>query len=350
VALGVSAAILFLALKSREAYLALPSLPAEDRGVPPGVDVIIPARNEAANIQKVVASFPGRPVLVVDDESTDTTVSLARDAGALVIPAPRRPQGWLGKPHACWTGAQQAGARWLLFVDADTWYEPGFLDSLLAFAEEGQLVAATVFPRQELHTWSEKLLLPYALGLFFTGVNAWAVNHSKSPEALGNGQCLLVRRDAYEFLQGHRAVANSVVEGLALARLMKRHRMEIRVLRAEHLAHVRMYDSFRTLWRGFEKSSFRSLRINPGTGWQVILAAVVMTAWLPTLVWLAVSRHWTPTALFFFIPALAWRAWYGGFLRALSAPVAIYLFQAIAVTAMCKHILGLTTNWKGREV
>jgi hypothetical protein len=131
---------------------------------------------------------------------------------------------------------------------------------------------------------------------------------------------------------------------------MKRHRMKFRVLRAESMASARMYNSFAGIWRGFEKNSFRFLRANPRTGWQVILAATVMTSWLPVLLWLCWTGHIVPVAILFWIPALAWWPWYGSWRRAWTAPVAIYLFQLIALAAMFKSLFGLKTAWKGRPV
>ena len=145
-------------------------------------------------------------------------------------------------------------------------------------------------------------------------------------------------------------MASSVIEDVELARLLKRHRMHGRVMRCESMAYVRMYESFGALWRGFEKNSFRFLRVNPGTALLVVVASITMTSWMPMLVVLLYLHLWAAAGLFLLVPALAWRRWYGSWRYALLAPVAIYLFQAIAISAMLKGILGLTTDWKGRRV
>lgn len=335
---------------SRRNYLGLPKLPLSASESPGDIAVIIPARNEAHNIARVVRGLKGARVVVVDDHSTDCTAEIAAESGAEVITAPPLQRYSLGKPSACWAGAQATTERWLLFVDADTWYEPYFLPSILSYANARELNLVSVFPRQVCVAWYEKLLLPYAFGLYFTGVNPKAVNNPVKSEALANGQCLLFRRDAYQFLGGHRSVISSVIEDVALARRVKQHRMRIAIVRAEHLASVRMYDSFGALWRGFEKNSFRFLKINPWTGALVMLSSVVMTSWLPLMSLLAITSQWTMAASLFFMPAVAWRGWYGSWLRALAAPFAIYVFQAIALSAMAKSILGLSTKWKGRDV
>jgi len=41
-----------------------------------------------------------------------------------------------------------------------------------------------------------------------------------------------------------------------LASIAKRHRVPVRVIRAEKLGTVRMYEGFKGIWNGFEKNSF----------------------------------------------------------------------------------------------
>lgn len=352
-AAAIAALMLFFGWRSRRQYLHLPELPAapeapDARG---RVTAVIPARNEEAVIARCVRSLaPFAGVLVVDDHSADRTVEEARAAGAHVIHAPPLPQGWLGKPHACWTGAQKAETEWLLFVDADTWYEPGFLSSMLAFAESRRLDAVTVFPRQVCLRWFESALVEYGLGLYFSGVDAVRLHDPASPDALANGQCILVRRRAYFELGGHQAVASSVTEDVALAVLFKRHGLPFAICRAEGLTRVRMYDSFLALWRGFQKNSFRVLFHNPHSGLQVALASIVMTSWLPAAVLLAWTGQPAASLLLPLAAVAAWKPWYGGWRRALWAPLAVYLFQAIVISAMLASITGRGAVWKGRRV
>ena len=341
--------IAFFLIKARRNYLALPRIETVASHPIPELSVVIPARNEERTIARAVLSFPGMPVAVVDDDSQDRTAELARAAGAVVIPAPPLDMGMLGKPNACLAGARASDSAWILFVDADTWYEPQFLPSLFHYVEKQDLSAASVFLRQERITFFEGLLLPYAFALYFCGVDGHAVNNPKSPEALANGQCMLFRRDAYEFINGHRAVTNSVIEDVALARILKRHRIKSAVLRAEQLGSVRMYDSFGAIWRGFQKNSFRFLLVNPWSGLQVVLASILLTSYLPVLVWLIATRHYPSAAAFALLPTAALLPWYGS-ASALLAPAAIYVFQLIALNGMLSTVFGRKAVWKGRRV
>jgi cellulose synthase/poly-beta-1,6-N-acetylglucosamine synthase-like glycosyltransferase len=347
-AIAAALGIVLFFWKSRANYLALPSLPVLDNPNSASVTVIIPARDEAQTIARAVLSFPDAAVLVVDDASTDPTAEIAARAGARVIPAPPLPPGTLGKPHACQTGADACSSDWLLFVDADTWFDPRFLPSLLAYADREKLDAASVFPRQHCLTLAEQTLVPYAFALYFTGVDARAVNSPRSPEALGNGQCFLFRRAVYQAIGGHRAVSKLIIEDIALARLLKQNGFRYRVLRAESLAHVRMYASLAAIFRGFEKNAFRFLTVNPITAAQVILASVLATSWLPVLLWAAVDSQWTAAAVLFvslpavLLPLYGRRVWL--------VPAAVYGFQVIALSSLAASLTGRKVIWKGRRV
>ena len=101
------------------------------------VSVIIPARNEEHNLPTLLrslASQPAKPreIIVVDDGSTDRTAEIARQLGATVIASQPLPDGWRGKTWACHQGAQAATGELLLFLDADTWFEPDGLARILA--------------------------------------------------------------------------------------------------------------------------------------------------------------------------------------------------------------------------
>ncbi len=349
-ALLVAAGMSLFLIKSRLNYLRLPELPVASGERDLDVTVIIPARNEEASIATAVESFPGLRVIVVDDAGQDATAREARRAGADVVAAPALAAGECGKPNACRAGAALASTRWLLFVDADTAYTPEFAPSLLAYAERESAGIVTPFLNQTLVTAAEKCILPYAFALYFCGVSASNVNSPDSRESLANGQCILFRRDLYESIGGHSAVANSVIEDVALATLAKRRGVRLCVVRAERLGRVRMYDSFTAIRRGFEKNSFRFLNANPFTGLQVVAASVLMTSYLPVLIWLIAQSRWRVALPFAALPSILLWPWYGSFERALCAPAAIYVFQLIALSGMVRTLTGTGAIWKGRRV
>ena len=174
--------------------------------------VVIPARDEEDVIARAVRSLPHDTVIVVDDASSDATAKIAREAGAGVLPAPSLPRGGTGKANACAAGAQHLTSRWILFADADTWFEPGFLEAAVAASEASGVSFLSVYPKPVPVGFLEHLLTPYLRALYFAGTNP-----KSNPAEAFNGQVVLARRETYEFLGGHNAILREAVDDIRLA-------------------------------------------------------------------------------------------------------------------------------------
>ena len=103
----------------------------------PPLAVIVPARDEADALPDLLDTLVAQlraadDLVVVDDHSTDATAAVAASFGATVVRAPPLPSGWIGKPHACWTGVHSTTAQTLVFLDADVRPGPQLLDGLAA--------------------------------------------------------------------------------------------------------------------------------------------------------------------------------------------------------------------------
>ncbi len=231
----------------------------------PAVDIIIPARNEASNITRVVSSLitlrhPSFRVLVINDGSTDQTAQLAKQAGAKVIDLPGDPPlGWTGKCNACEQGARCSNADWLLFTDADTCHNPDSLAQAIAYAETHKLDALSLLLRQECIGFWERVILPLAYQNFF------AVWQADKPAF--NGQYILIRRAVYEASGGFGAVRGRVMEDVALAESLARQGYRIGLINGHGAASVRMYTSLPALLRGMTKTAFAAARDRGAAGW-----------------------------------------------------------------------------------
>ena len=157
----------------------------------------MPARNEEANIARAVRSLAGQPevieILVVDDESTDGTARVLQELAAAqpklrVLQAGPLPEGWVGKNHAVWRGAEQAGGDWLLFTDADAVHLPGSTARALADAAAAGAEMISYSPRQEMHTWWELALIPFIYCRLSQLYSYAEVNDPQSKAAAANGQ------------------------------------------------------------------------------------------------------------------------------------------------------------------
>lgn len=350
VSIAVTLAIVVFLYKARRNYTALPELKVDPGETAADVTVVIPARNEEKRIGKCVKSFAGTRVIVVDDGSSDRTAETACAAGAEVIQAPALLKGVMGKPNALAAGAQRAETSYLLFVDADTQFAPQFAPSILKHAADEQLVLATAFLKQKHGSFFQHMLMPYAFALYFCGVNARSAQNILAPETLANGQCMLFLRSAYEFFGGHKSVQTSVIEDVAIAQKVKRHRMKLQVMRAEHLGTVQRRESLAEIWRGLQRNSFRFLRGNRKTGLQVMLSSILLTSVVPLTVWLILEQQWPFAIPLLLAPLVMLRPWYGGMAKTLLAYPAICIFQCIVVHGMFTSLFGLKTSWKGRRV
>ena len=111
-----------------------------------------------------------------------------------------------------------------------------------------------------------------------------------------------------------------------------------------------MYEDLTSIWRGFQKNSFRFLLVNPLSGIQVILASVLLTSYLPLLLLLLFQDRYPAAIAFAALPTLLLFPWYSPKWGSLFAPLAIYLFQVIALAGMFSAAFGWKTTWKGRAV
>jgi len=331
--------------RARANYLRVPRLPPVPPGkTPPDCMVVIPARNEEGVIAGAVQSFPPDTVIVVDDDSTDKTADEARDAGAGVLEAPPL-KGAVGKANACMEGARVLTSRWILFADADTRYQGGFLDSVVDGAYHSEVFFLSVLLTPRPRSLLEHLLEPYTEALLFSS----SALH-RDPAFLFNGQCILVLREAYEFIGGHAAVSKFLAEDLHLARLAQRHRMGISVARAAGLGHVRGYATWNRTWRGIERQAFRFVHMPPRISVTILLTAVCEALWLPLAVWLWFSGHRIAPFVLALLVALQLRPWYGNKLRCLLAPVAVYAALPFLLHGLFAAFFKKQIVWKGRKV
>lgn len=341
VALAVAVAMGGFFGVSRRRYLAMPNLPALQSSDVPDCMVVMPARNEEAFVGRAVRSLPPDTVIVVDDHSEDGTAAAASSAGAGVIRAPDLAPGVVGKSNACLMGAGVLTSQWVLFADADTWFEPGFLESAVGYAETGGLAMLSLYLRPEYETLAEWMLGPYAAALFFCGVSP-----ARHATAVFNGQCVLVRREPYEFLGGHAALLNTLADDVKLAALAARHRLKFSTARAENLGHAR----FRDPQASFRRRARRFLLLSPWIGIAIVTAALVAALWLPVLVWLLANREWVAAVVFALLPSILTFGWYGNAERSLLAPLAIYTMDYLLLRGLAGAVAGRRVTWKGRTI
>ena len=240
---------------------------------PPEVSIIVPARNEESCLAACLNSLArqtavGFEIIIVDDCSTDRTRQIAESfAEVRVISPPPLPTGWTGKNNAVWTGVQEARGEWLLFTDADTVHVPGSLARALAEAKEHGVDMLSYSPEQIAVTTWEMAVLPVVFAELAHQYPPQQVSDPASPVAAANGQYILIRREAYDAVGGHRAIAADLLEDVALARRVKSSGRRLRFRYAADAVRTRMYRNFAQLREGWTKNL---ALLFPRPGWLAV--------------------------------------------------------------------------------
>ncbi len=344
---------------------------ANDKSVPPhpggyGVSVLIPARNEEQNIRATLeALLKNRDcrfeVVVLDDHSTDGTAAIARgfvlrDARVRLESAPPLPSGWCGKQHACHILGRLARHPLLVFIDADVQLASDALTRMVSFMQRTEADLASGVPRQELGTFSERLLIPLIHFILLGFLPMHAMRRTRWPSmSAGCGQLFVVRRDAYEKCGGHAMLRDSLHDGIKLPRVFRQAGLATDLFDATDVATCRMYHTNTETWRGLAKNATEGLA---ASGTIVPMTALLLGGQVLPFVLLGFAPLKSDAALVLNgiaailvgLPRLiaVWR-FRQPLGSALLHPVGVVVLLAIQWHALVRHFAGKPSEWKGRS-
>lgn len=380
--LSLLASVLY-ALKLREAAQETPGLllhPQE--GELPPLTVIIPAYNEAENIEDCVCSVLSRTnlppekleVWVVDDQSVDETWEILQRLQTrlndprlkLMVGQPRpSEQVWLGKNWACAQAAAVAQGDYLLFLDADIRLNEGAIATALQFAQQQQTDLFTICPAIVCGCLAEWLAQPLIIQTMLIGFDFKAVNDPTTDAAFAAGMFMLFRRAAYEQIGGHTAVADQVVEDVELGRLVKYSGLKLNCFLGNELASVRMYRTWAALWEGWTKNLYAGGQRNPVSMAKFVLVILLMCVvpWLGLFVSIAsLNQSWNLWSLITLTLSLLTIATHYVIRRIGSSASGIsprywwltglggVFVVAIGLTSVLKTETGWGWTWRGRSL
>ena len=278
------------------------------------VSVIVPARNEAHNIEACVrsilgSSWPSIEVIVVNDSSSDETGAIAAaiarmDTRLHVLDAPPLPDGWMGKQWACHTGAAAARGDFLLFTDADTRYTPELVTRAVNALRARAADLLSVGGAQLMETFWERLLQPHIFWILAARYGSPdTMSRSTNPiNKIANGQFMLVTRSAYAAEGGHAAVRQHVAEDLRIAQEWTRHGRSVQLVMTTDEFATRMYRGLGEVARGWGKNIYAAGRdtVPLGRVGQRLLRAIfpLPALWevVPALVAIGWAAGWVGTA------------------------------------------------------
>jgi hopene-associated glycosyltransferase HpnB len=382
VSLLSAGAWIYLLLARDGFWRARPRIEEEPMTAPaawPAVSAVVPARNEAAQLDMALSSllnqdYPGPfRIVLVDDQSEDATRAIgeklaAGAEGRLEVLAAREfPPGWSGKVWAMAEGLARADAAWpeashVLFTDADIAHDPSGLRRLVAKAEDEALDLVSLMVRLRCQSFWERLLMgPFVF--FFQKLYPFpAVNDPARREAAAAGGCMLVRREALTEAGGLEAIRGRLIDDVALAQAI-RHRPQaigptVWLGHASGTVSLRPYRRLQDVWAMVVRTADTQL----GHSLLLLLAAVLgmallylvppvaVIAWprhgepgvalLGGLAWLMMMAAYAPTARLY---RLSW-PWL------LSLPLAALLYVGMMLDSALRFRLGRGGIWKGRAL
>ncbi len=343
----------------------------------PGVSVLIPARNEAANISAALECILANPmtemeVIVLDDHSTDDTATIVRslaanDSRVRLESAPPLPDDWCGKQHACHHLAGLAQFPYLVFVDADVRLSSDSLARMIHFMESNQaddtrlnannysgpVALASGVPRQQTETLLEQLLIPliHFLLMAYLPMRRMRTDLALSLAA-GCGQLFIARADAYRQADGHEAIKRSLHDGVKLPRAFRKKGMMTGLFDATDLATCRMYRGATETWQGLGKNAIEGLAAPRLIG---IMTVMMFCGQVLPWVLIPFATGWSlglalTAAAVSLVPRVAGAVQFQqSKLGAALHPLSIILLLAIQWQAFFKWMLGMTNSWKGRS-
>ena len=387
-ALAAAIGLSILLLGLQRVFASAPTLwDSNDRDITDtSLSVVIPAFDEEQNIEGCLTHvlMSERPcsrwdVIVVDDQSSDNTVKIAEEAivtvagadqpGATVLQAGPRPKGerWVGKNWGCCQAMEQVNSEWVLFIDADVTLAPDAIRRALHQSINENADLFSLAPRLTCGCLAEWMVQPIMASLLGLGFPILEANDPASTVAFAAGPFMLFRRDSYNAIGGHRALAGEVVEDLALARRIKEGGFRLRYVLGIDAVDLQMYANLQALWEGWSKNWFlgldRSISKSIGAGGVVMLMFTLPWLLLPAsltmaclssqdqILWLSDAglgliailmqlnvRLWTRAR--FSVPLRHW--WLMG--------IGGMIIGLIAPTSVWKSLTGRGWTWKGRSL
>ena len=272
----------------------------------PSVSLIVPAHNEEQFIDHALTTlrqsrYPALEIIVVADRCTDRTVEIVRQHIDRAAPDPKAPalpsrggkaatvklveisqcpEGWSGKCHASWRGAQEATGDWLLFADADTTFDADLVRAAMGIAIGHRLDFLSLLGTLTSGRPFERTAQPVAAMSLMKMYPIHRANRNDRPgrRPFANGQFMLFRKAVYESIGTHERLRDAILEDLRLARRLDflKHRMGL--VLADDLFQVRMYETPEEFHRGWKRIFIEAANRNiprlRANAWRLRLLAV----------------------------------------------------------------------------
>jgi glycosyltransferase involved in cell wall biosynthesis len=270
----------------------------------PPVSIIVAARNEEKDIERCVLSqlkqtYSNIEWILVNDRSTDRTGQIMDDLKKMdsrikVIHVSTLPDGWLGKNHALYTGAQHASGELLLFTDADVLFQKDAVGKAVRYFIRNKLDHLTAAPNLHGKSFWLRTFVAFFLFGFSYFKRPWMANRPHSKIGTGIGAFNMISREAYARFGTHENIKMRPDDDLMLGMKIKQMGMQQRIVTAMDLLEVEWYGNLKEALVGLEKNTFAGLHYRISMVLFAI-AGVFISQVLPFFT--VFSAHWTILSL-----------------------------------------------------
>ncbi len=231
------------------------------------VTVLIPARNEEKNIEQCLSALmdqgKGLNIILVDDQSTDSTVEIAQERcgdSIKIIRGLDMPKGWTGKLWALDQGLKHVTTGKTLLMDADIVLEPATIATALAAKEQYNLNMISLMAWLSMQGFFEKLLMP-AFVYFFKLIYPFRLaNFKKSRIAAAAGGFILVDTEALRKIGAFQCIKNEIIDDCALAKKLKTAGYATWTGLTHSVKSIRRYEGLGGIWDMVARTAFVQLR------------------------------------------------------------------------------------------
>lgn len=329
----------------------------------PFVSILIPARNEEKNIEKVIESvkkqnYPNYELIILNDNSVDNTFSVAMNVistykNARIINGTELPKDWLGKNWACKQLADESRGEILIFTDADNFFDKNAISKTVNIIKRFNLDMFSVFPQQITTSFWEKLIIPIIDLIIYSGlILRTTLLIPSSAFAAANGQWIAVRRKSYFEIGGHQSVKNHIVEDVALSRVFKQNKMRILTGAGTDAVFGKMYSSFNEIWQGLSKNVFGLTNFKT-LPFFLILIVFMLTSVVPYFT--IFFEEYFYFSIILISLNLLWRVIlainfkHNLLISIIFHPISIIIFVIIGLNSFYQSKFGVL-KWKGRSI
>jgi chlorobactene glucosyltransferase len=233
----------------------------------PKISILIPARNEAENIERclmslVRQSYSQYELIVLDDNSTDNTAKIIKRLQVeypkiKLISGKELATGWHGKAFAMQQLLEAATGEYLLFVDADTVHHHDMAAFSVSNMLEKNADLMSGYTKHSMRNWGERLIVPTIYLMMAMVFPFFLIKSSKfARNSFAIGMYMMYRKQTLTDIGGFAVVKNEINEDIMMARIFKKHQKITTFIDAKSMITTNMYNSFKAAYRGISKNIF----------------------------------------------------------------------------------------------